>query len=69
MDIALVLDRLLPAAIYSGSLTDNTEAAFNALSWNDERTKPSWQAILDEWDVYTKLLYLHIWQLIVTTKK
>lgn len=52
MDIALVIDRLLPAANYSGSLTDNTETVFNALTWDDERTKPSWQDILDEWEVY-----------------
>jgi len=52
MDIALILDRLVPNADYQGSVTANDEDSFDAITWNDERVKPSWQDILDEWDVY-----------------
>ena len=45
MDIALILDRLVPQADYYGSLTDNTEAAYDALTWNDVRTKPTFAEI------------------------
>lgn len=32
---------------YTGDLSENSEVQFNALTWNDEREKPSWQDILD----------------------
>lgn len=51
MDIAIVIDRLVPAAQYSGSVNCGTEAGYDALTWVDERTKPAWSAILTEWDV------------------
>lgn len=47
MDIALILDKLVPGANYSGSLTANDQPAYFALNWQDNREKPSWQAILD----------------------
>ena len=46
LDIAYALDQLLPAALYNGSLTANTESAYNAITWNDGRTKPTWSAII-----------------------
>ena len=43
IDIALTVDKLLPAAEYSGSVTANTEAAWDAVSWTDpRRAKPAW---------------------------
>lgn len=44
-DIASVLDNLLPGAIYYGSLTANTEEAYDALNWQDDRPKPTWEEI------------------------
>jgi hypothetical protein len=42
MDICLTLAHLVPMAEYSGSLTANTRASFDALLWRDARTKPTW---------------------------
>lgn len=46
MDIAWAIDKLVPAAIYSGSTSANTQAAYTALTWGDERTKPTWTALV-----------------------
>lgn len=46
VDVALALDGLVPGAIYGGSLTDNSQAAYEALVWGDERAKPEWSEIL-----------------------
>jgi hypothetical protein len=43
--VALALDALVPAAKYGGSLTANTEEAYTALTWEDEREKPTWDAL------------------------
>lgn len=43
--LATALDELVPAAAYEGSLTDDDQAAFDALVWHDERAKPSWSAL------------------------
>ena len=45
MDIALALDVLLPKAEYFGSTTGNQKQDFDALTWNDQRTKPTWAAL------------------------
>ncbi|MCE3234526.1 MAG: hypothetical protein K0Q50_706 [Vampirovibrio sp.] len=45
MDIAYSLDQLVPAAQYRGSLTANTQQAYEAITWEDEREKPTWEAI------------------------
>lgn len=45
MDVALALDVLVPGAQYGGSLTANTEEVYDAIIWQDERQKPSWEAI------------------------
>lgn len=59
MDVALAIEYLVPTAHYFGSLTGNTEAAFNALTWNDERQKPTWQELQDAW-AYMVANYLHL---------
>jgi len=48
MDIALTIDNLLPAATYTGTFTDNTEAEYDALDWTDAREKPAWSAIVSK---------------------
>ena len=45
MDVASRLDALVPAAKYGGSLTANTQGAYDALRWADTRTKPTWADI------------------------
>ena len=49
MDIALVLDSLVPAGKWQGSVTANTEEAYNNIRWNDERSKPTWEEVQAEW--------------------
>ena len=46
MDLALAIEKLVPAAEYSGSTTGNTEGAFNALRWHDSRPMPTWQELI-----------------------
>lgn len=47
MDLARAIESLVPAARYGGSVTANTQDAYDELRWDDEREKPSWQALLD----------------------
>lgn len=44
-DIRIGIDALVPQAVYFGGVEFNTEEEFNALRWEDERTKPSWAEI------------------------
>ena len=44
-DVATALETLVPAAKYGGSLTANTREAFDALRWEDDRPKPSWDDV------------------------
>lgn len=60
-NVALALERLVPAAQYGNSLTANSKKAYNALRWHDERPKPAWedvqaagQALLQELDTPTR---------------
>jgi hypothetical protein len=53
MDVSMILDRLVSAAEYEGSLTANTEAAFDAVTWTDGRAKPTWAAMETEDAAYT----------------
>lgn len=46
MDVALALSNLVSEARYIGSLTANTQEAYNALYWGDSRPKPTWDAIV-----------------------
>ena len=45
LDIATVLDILIPGADYRGSLTENTEVAYDSIVWGDVRPKPAWTEI------------------------
>ena len=47
MDVALSIEKLLPAANYFGSVTANTEKSYMDLNWVDERIKPTWKEIQD----------------------
>ena len=47
MDISLALE-ILGAGTpfdYGGSATENDKASYDALQWNDQRTKPAWAEI------------------------
>lgn len=44
-DLTIALQLILPGAQYGGSLTDNTREAYEALTWEDNRPKPSWAEI------------------------
>lgn len=46
MSLALALENILPGALYQGSLTDDTEAAYDALTWLDVRPKPLYVKVL-----------------------
>jgi len=45
MDIAAILDKLVPAAKYGGSLTARTQEAYEATVWKDDRDQPTWAEI------------------------
>ena len=49
IDIALVLDDLVPEGNWQGSVTDNTKESFDNLRWNDNRPKPTWEEVEDRW--------------------
>lgn len=51
MDIALCIEKLIPQAKYGGSVTDNSKKSYDALRWEDERKKPTWEQIVDIWKV------------------
>lgn len=53
-DLAAALELVLPAAQYTGSLTDNTQDAYNSIIWDDPRPKPSYAAVLAADDTVTK---------------
>lgn len=42
IDIRTALEHLGTGWQFGGSVTDNTESAWNAVVWEDERQKPSW---------------------------
>ena len=46
MDIALGIEKLVPSAIYRGSVTANTRQAFDQIRWLDQRAKPTWDQIV-----------------------
>ncbi len=46
-DVAMGIEALVPAAQYGGSVTANTQEAFNAITWTDNRPKPTWQEVVD----------------------
>ena len=44
-DVALAIEALVPAAKYGGTVTNNTADEFDALSWEDQRPKPTWKQV------------------------
>ena len=46
MSLAIALESILPGALYQGSLTDDTEVAYDALTWLDVRPKPLYAKVL-----------------------
>ena len=53
MDVAIAIDILVPEAQYGGSVTANTEQAYNAIRWEDERLQPTWAELVAAWENYT----------------
>ena len=49
MDVVWTLQYLLPAPQYGGAIEHHTEAEYNAIRWEDNREKPSWDAIVSAW--------------------
>ena len=47
MDVALVIEKLVPNARYFGGVTSNNQQAYNNLVWRDDRPKPTWQELLN----------------------
>lgn len=45
MDIAKAIEALLPDAKWGGAFDKNTKKEYDDLRWEDERDKPSWNAI------------------------
>ena len=53
MDIALAVEKILPAAEYGGSTTDNTKDAWKAVDWRDTRMpKPAWEDLEVAWEKF-----------------
>jgi hypothetical protein len=50
MDIALAIEALVPNADYFGSTTSNTKENYDALIWNDSRTKPNFADLKNAYD-------------------
>jgi hypothetical protein len=49
MDIRTTLAALLSSPQFEGSLTANTQAAYDRLRWLDARPKPSWADLVAKW--------------------
>lgn len=49
MNIAFVLDKLVPGGDWQGSLTSNTRESYDSLRWSDDRKKPTWDEIIEAW--------------------
>ena len=46
-DIAGAIEKILPAAEYFGSTTENTEECWEAVDWRDARiSKPTWAEVI-----------------------
>jgi len=50
LDVALCLFLMVdPQYQYYGTVTDNLESSYNAIRWEDERQKPTWQQLNTWW--------------------
>lgn len=45
IDIRTALEQLGTSWQFGGSVTDGTQAAWDAVTWEDERSKPAWDAL------------------------
>ena len=52
IDIRMALGQLGEGWQFGGSVTDNTEAAWDSVVWEDERPKPSWTDLCAAHSVY-----------------
>lgn len=55
MDIALSIEKLIPAAKYSGVPKD--ESSYKSIKWEDERSQPTWDDISKAWSIVQNDLY------------
>lgn len=46
IDIRTALEQLGTGWQFGGSVTDGTQEAWDAVTWEDERTKPTWEDLL-----------------------
>ena len=52
IDIRTALEHLGTGWQFGGSVTANTESAWNSVAWEDERPKPSWAELLEAHVLY-----------------
>jgi hypothetical protein len=52
MDLALAIEKIHYEAQYFGATDENTKEQFDALTWLDERKKPTWAEIQEGWVAY-----------------
>lgn len=43
MGLAILIEKLVPAAQYSGAFENNSRREYEDLVWEDQRPKPTWQ--------------------------
>ena len=53
LDLAVAIGEAVPAAEYGGSTSANTRESYDLLTWNDPRPKPTWEEVLEAWDVWS----------------
>lgn len=56
MDIALMIEQLVPSSQYGGSVTKNTKEQYEKIRWQDSRPKPTWEQLEEEWEKYSTKL-------------
>lgn len=49
MDVALAIDLIYKNAIWFNCVTGNTREEFDALRWEDDRPKPTWEELESAW--------------------
>ena len=52
MDLALAIEKIHFEAQYFGATDENTKEQIDALTWLDEREKPTWAEIQAAWTAY-----------------
>jgi hypothetical protein len=54
MELAIAIEKIHFEAQYFGATDENTKEQFDALTWLDEREKPTWAEIQAAWTAYEK---------------